>query len=161
MEEIMNEMKVARGLGWFSIGLGLTEVIAGKSVGCALGMEDKSWLFRAFGVREIAAGVAILALDQPKAGVWARVAGDALDLAALGSGFTEDNPKKENLAAAVAAVVGITVLDFWCARRLGSARPHGSERIHRKYVAQEPAGIGAGREGSFGKVQPEHERSIH
>jgi hypothetical protein len=72
----MNEMKVARGLGWFSIGLGLTEVIAGRSLGRALGMENKTWLLRAFGVREIAAGVAILSLDRPKAGVWARVAGD-------------------------------------------------------------------------------------
>jgi hypothetical protein len=135
----MNEMKVAHGLGWFSIGLGLTEVIAGRSLGRALGMEDKSWLLRAFGVREIATGVAILSLDQPKLGVWARVAGDALDLAALGSEFTEDNPKKENLAAVIVTVAGITALDYWCARRLGSGRPHGSERIHRKYVAQEPA----------------------
>ena len=132
---IVNEMKVARGLGWFSIGLGLTEVVAGRSMGRALGMEDRSWLLRAFGVREIAAGVAILALENPRAGVWARVAGDVLDLAALGSGFTEDNPKKENLAAAFATVAGITALDYWCARRLGSGRPHGSIATHRANVA--------------------------
>jgi len=135
----MNEMKVARGLGWFSIGLGLTEVIAGRSLGRALGMEHQTWLLRAFGVREIAAGVAILSLEQPKAGVWARVAGDALDLTALGSRFTEDNPRKEHLAVAFATVAGITALDYWCASRLGSGRPHGSERIHRKYVADEPS----------------------
>jgi hypothetical protein len=131
----MNEMKVARGLGWFSIGLGLTEVVAGRSLGRALGMEDKTWLLRAFGVREIAAGVAILASDQPRAGMWARVAGDVLDLAALGSGFTEDNPEKGNLAAAFATVAGITALDYWCAKRLGSGRPHGSVATHRANVA--------------------------
>jgi hypothetical protein len=103
---------------------------------------------RVFGVREIATGVAILTLDQPKAGVWARVAGDALDVAALGSGFTEDNPKKDNLAAAIVTVAGITALDYWCARRLGSGRPHGSERIHRKYVAEEPAETAVGRSSS-------------
>lgn len=131
----MNEMKVARGLGWFSIGLGVAEIVAGREIGRELGIEDQDWLIRAFGVREVAAGVAILALDQPKAGVWARVAGDALDLAALGAGFTEDNPKKGNLAAAFAMVAGITALDIWCARRLGSGRPHGSIRTHRANVA--------------------------
>ncbi|WP_422922890.1 cyclase dehydrase [Singulisphaera sp. PoT] len=131
----MNEMRVARGLGWFSLGLGLAEVVAGRHIGRALGMEDKSWLLRAFGVREMAAGVMILGSEQPRAGVWARVAGDALDLAALGSGFTEDNPKKENLAAAIVTVAGITALDYWCARRLHSGRPHGSLRTHRENVA--------------------------
>ena len=38
--------------------------------------------------------MAILALENPRAGVWARVGGDALDLAALASGFTEDNPEE-------------------------------------------------------------------
>ncbi|AMV36463.1 hypothetical protein [Planctomyces sp. SH-PL62] len=131
----MNEMRVARGLGWFSIGLGFAEIVAGREIGRALGMEDKDWLFRVFGAREAATGVAILAMENPKAGVWARVAGDALDLAALGSGFTEDNPRKKNLAAAFAVVAAITALDYWCARRLGSARPHGSIATHRANVA--------------------------
>jgi hypothetical protein len=131
----MNEMKVARRLGWFSIGLGVVEVCAGREVGRALGMEDKSWLLRVFGVREIAAGVAILGMEHPGAGVWARVAGDALDLAVLASGFTEDNPRKENLAAAFATVAGITALDYWCAKRLHSGRPHGSVGTHQRNVA--------------------------
>lgn len=131
----MDEVKLARGLGWFSIGLGVAEMVAGREIGRALGMEDKGWLFRVFGVREAAAGVAILALDNPQAGVWARVAGDALDLAALGSGFTQDHPKKTNLAAAFAVVAVITALDIWCARRLGSGRPHGSIATHRANVA--------------------------
>ena len=119
----MIERKVARGLGWFSIGLGLAEVIAGRRIGRSLGMEDKGWLLRVFGVREIAAGAMILASDRPRAGVWARVAGDALDLAALGSGFTGENPEKENLTVAFAAVAGITALDYWCARRLDNTAP--------------------------------------
>jgi hypothetical protein len=137
-EETMNEMKVARGLGWFSIGLGLTEVVAGRSLGRALGMEDRTWLLRGFGLREIASGVGILSRDSPTLGVWSRVAGDALDLAALGSAYTSDNPERDNVALAIGAVAGITALDYWCARRLHSARPHGSDRIHRKFVAAEP-----------------------
>jgi hypothetical protein len=48
----MNEMKVARGLCWFSVSPGAAEIIAGRQIGRALGMEDKSWFFRLFGVRE-------------------------------------------------------------------------------------------------------------
>ena len=134
----MNEMRVARGLGWFSIGLGLTEVVAGQSLGRFLGVEDKTWLPRAFGVREIAAGVAILGTDHPAPGVWARVAGDVLDLAALGAAYTDDNPERANVAVAFGAVAGITALDYWCARRLHSGRPHPSYRVHRENVADGP-----------------------
>ena len=74
-------------------------------------------------------------MENPKEAVWARVAGDVLDLAALGSGFTRDNPKKENLAFAFATVAGITALDYWCASRLGSARPHVSVATHRANVS--------------------------
>ncbi len=64
----MNEMKVARGLGWFSIGLGLTEIVAGRQLCRTLGMpEDRDWVFRAYGVREIAAGVRNPVDDQPQA----------------------------------------------------------------------------------------------
>lgn len=58
----MDEMKVARGMGWFSIGLGLVEAVAGRNIGRALGMEDQAHVFRAFGAREIATGVAILTM---------------------------------------------------------------------------------------------------
>ena len=136
-EDVMNEMRVARGLGWFSIGLGLTEVLAGRALGRSLGIEDRAWLLRAFGVREIAAGVLILSESKPSAGVWARVVGDVMDLAALGSAFTEDNPERDKVAIALGTVAGITVLDYWCARRLGSARPHGSASLHREYAAKE------------------------
>ncbi len=134
----MNEMKVARGLGWFSIGLGVAEVVAGKALGRALGMEDRSWLLRLYGVREIAAGVGIFARDNPAPWVWARVAGDVLDIATLASAYTEDNPKRDNVAAAIGSVLGITAVDYWCARRLQSGRPHGSMRTHRQYVADGP-----------------------
>jgi hypothetical protein len=135
----MNEMRVARGLGWFSLGLGLTEVVAGKSLGRFLGMEDRSWLLRLYGFRELAAGVGIFAQDNPAPWVWARVAGDVLDVATLASAYTEDNPKKENVAASLVSVLGITALDYWCARRLHSGRPHGSMSTHRRFVADGPS----------------------
>ena len=131
----MNEMKVARGLGWFSIGLGLTEIVAGRELARALGMEDRTWLLRLYGLREIAAGVGIFSRDNPAPWVWARVAGDVLDVATVASAYTEDNPRKENVAAALASLAGVTALDYWCARRLHSGRPHGSIAAHRANVA--------------------------
>jgi hypothetical protein len=137
----MNEMTVARSLGWFSLGLGVTEVVAARELGRALGIEEQVWLLRAFGVREIAAGVMVLRQDNPRVGMWARVLGDAMDLAALGSALADpDNPRRGNVAAAVATVAGITALDYWCAKRLGSGRPHPSERLRRMYTKPEPAG---------------------
>jgi len=67
------------------------------------------------------------------------VAGDVLDLAALASGYTEDNPKKDNLAIAIGSVAGITLLDIWCAKRMHSGRPHGTMSTHRQYVAEGPS----------------------
>jgi len=134
----MNEMKVARRLGWFSIGLGLTEIAAGETLGRWLGMEHRVGLLRAFGIREVATGCFALTQEHPIAAMWGRVAGDVMDLAALAPGLSEDNPKRENVALAIGTVAGITALDYWCAKRLHSARPHGSQRVHQLYVGQEP-----------------------
>jgi hypothetical protein len=71
--------------------------------------------------------------------VWSRVAGDVLDLATLVSAYRDDNPKRDNVAAAIASIVGITWVDYWCAKRLHSGRPHGSYRVHQQYVADGPS----------------------
>ncbi len=55
----MNEQNLAGALGWFSIGLGLAEVVAARSLGRYLGVENRSGLLRLFGVREIVTGVGI------------------------------------------------------------------------------------------------------
>jgi hypothetical protein len=109
---------LASGLGWFSIGLGLAEVIAPKSLARTLGMEGKEGIIRAYGVREIMTGVAILASHDPTPWIWGRVGGDGLDLATLAPHLSGDNPKQGNAAVAAAAVAGVTALDVLCAQRL-------------------------------------------
>lgn len=113
---------LANGLGWFSIGLGLVEVLAPERLGEALGMEDRTELIRAYGVREIATGIGILARHRPAGWLWGRVAGDALDLATLATALTPDNPKWGNVMAAIGAVAGVAVLDVLCARQLSQPR---------------------------------------
>jgi hypothetical protein len=112
---------LAQGLGWFSLALGLTEVLAPRSVTRSLGMEGHETLVQAYGLREIAAGVGILWSDQPAPWVWGRVGGDALDLSSLLPGLSDDNPKRQNVGLALAAVAGVTVLDILAAQSLSRA----------------------------------------
>jgi hypothetical protein len=108
---------LARGLGWFSIGLGVAELMAGRTIARWMGMEDKTNLIRAYGVREITAGVGLLALGDPKPWIWSRIAGDAVDMATLAAGM-QDNPRAGNARIAFGAVVAATALDVVCAQKL-------------------------------------------
>nr|CAD6407948.1 cyclase dehydrase [Rhizobium sp. Q54] len=107
---LSNTDRLTRNLGWFSIGLGIAELVAARSISRAIGMEGSENLIRAFGVREIASGMLTLSLDK-KAGLYSRVAGDALDLAVLSTALKDDNPKRGNAALAFAMVAGVTLLD--------------------------------------------------
>jgi hypothetical protein len=116
------EDQLARALGWFSIGLGVMELFAPRRVTRTLGMEGSETLVRAFGIREIVAGIMSLSVDK-NAGLWARVGGDGLDAAALFLGLTPDNPKKGNIALALLMVGGIAMLDYRAAQDTKPRRP--------------------------------------
>jgi hypothetical protein len=113
---------VAQGLGWFSIGLGVVELVAPGNLARFLGMDGRDELIRAYGVREIVTGVGILSQDDPTPWMWGRVGGDALDLGTLATGLGRHNPQRGNVALAMAAVAGVTALDVYCARALGGSR---------------------------------------
>jgi uncharacterized membrane protein len=114
-------------LGWFSIGLGLTEVLIPGDLARAIGMKDTAAnrnLLRFYGLRELAAGVGILSTPRPAGWVWARVAGDAVDLATLGKALAESDEPERALGAMV-AVAGVTALDIYDAVALGrESGPH-------------------------------------
>ena len=115
----MNEHKVATGLGWFSIGLGLAEILAPQQLGKALGLENRTRLLRFYGFREMTAGIGILAQNRPTAGwLWARVGGDALDLATLGAAYEQSPKKRTAISVAIVSVVAVTLLDVICAQQL-------------------------------------------
>ena len=108
---------VARGLGWFSIGLGVVQLLAPRQVSRFIGMQGSEGMIRACGVREIVTGVGILLADNPKPWVQARVGGDALDLACLGWSV-ERGREPFNAAIAAGAVAAVTAVDIGCARAL-------------------------------------------
>jgi hypothetical protein len=102
---------LANGLGWFSIGLGLAELLAPRFMARAAGVDSGERMVRLCGVREVAVGIGLLAARNKAPWLWGRVAGDAVDLAvtSTGSGM--------RAAAALTAVAGVTALDVAAARR--------------------------------------------
>lgn len=113
--------RLANGLGWFSIGLGLAELAMPGKLAQFIGIPEKSRslsVMRFYGLRELAAGVGILSQPNTANWLWARVAGDVVDLASLGSAMTADEADRTKVTAATAAVLGVTALDILCAQRL-------------------------------------------
>lgn len=106
--------RLAKGLGWFSIGLGVPQVLAPGRVNRLIGVDDSRQnraVMRAMGVRELAGAPGILDRPRPAGFLFARVAGDALDLAVLGAALRARGNVPARVAAAMAAVAGVTVLD--------------------------------------------------
>lgn len=113
--------KLSKALGWFSIGLGLAQITAPGRVAGLIGLDDDGTsrkVMRAIGVREIAAGVGILAQPSTPGWLWARVAGDVMDLALLGTALRSDEHQRSRLLAAGAAVAGVAALDAFTGARL-------------------------------------------
>jgi hypothetical protein len=125
------DVRAARALGYVSIGIGLTELIAPGTVLNLLGLEDtrdRRGVLGALGVREVMHGVSLLTETEPstqmKAGLWSRVAGDVLDSALLGAaGMKTRRPLSFMLITA--SVVAIGAMDVMVAQRM---QRHGSRQ---------------------------------
>jgi hypothetical protein len=105
-------------LGLFSIGLGLSEFLAPRRFSQYIGVRYDPKVVQAYGLREIAAGVGILAGRHPAGWLWGRLAGDVMDLATLGPELTNaDSGRRRRVINAITAVAGVTVLDALCAGR--------------------------------------------
>jgi len=107
--------QIATGLGYFSIALGLTELLAPRAVSRAAGLEGHETVVQAYGAREIATGIAILTSHDATPWIWGRVAGDAADIATVVVGSQDDSPHRANAPWALLALAGVTALDVICA----------------------------------------------
>jgi hypothetical protein len=110
----------ARRLGWFSLGLGVAQVLMPRTVARLTGLTGQEQLLTWYGAREIANGLALLLTKNMEPMVWVRVAGDALDAATLAPSVAGAHGDEERLPAAVAlgAVAGIAAVDLAVATRL-------------------------------------------
>lgn len=117
-------------LGWFSIGLGLAEVLAPRALGRAIGVgENHSATLRMMGAREIVNGLGLLSERMPGTWAWSRVAGDAMDLALLGAAARSPDADPRRLAIAAAGVAAVTALDVYASRRLQASQTDEAPQI--------------------------------
>ncbi len=144
--------RFGRALGWFSLGLGLTELLAAPRLTKALGVEGRENFVRAMGARELVHGVLCLSVNNDF-GAWTRVAGDVADLAALVAAYRDNNPKKGNVGLAMAAIIGCTIADLAAAQSIRSLHSRSGE-APRDYSDRTgfPKGIGYSRGKASGRV---------
>jgi uncharacterized membrane protein len=113
------EAKLAEGLGWFSLGLGVPQILAPGLVNRVIGVRDDAqarfWQ-RVVGIRELGAAAGILGPPKTTPFLWSRVIGDVNDLALLATAFGKDT-SRARLSAATASVVAVGVADTIAAMR--------------------------------------------
>lgn len=100
---------LARGLGWFSIGLGLAEILMPRAMARGLNMRGREQVLLLYGLREIVTGIGLLAASKRTPWMWGRVAGDALDIATLATSFQPG--RRLGPAIGLAAVAGVAAVD--------------------------------------------------
>ena len=101
----------ARALGWFSIGLGLAELAMPRRLARVAGAPNAPRLTRAYGLREIGTGIAILTSKDPSPWLWGRVAGDALDVATVSAGLITQRRPMRTLTS-LAMLLGVAWVDL-------------------------------------------------
>ena len=108
----------ARGLGWLSVGLGVAQVLAPRAMSKLAGLPVPAALMMLCGARELLCGTGLLTQEQPATWMRARMAGDAVDLAALGVGLLLPRLNRRRIGVADALVGGVAAADFYCNRQL-------------------------------------------
>ena len=142
---------LANVLGWFSIGLGVAQLVAPTRMARTIGVRGDgktTATMLGIGAREIAAGVGLLTHPRPAPWAWGRVAGDAMDLALVGKALTSDDNDRPRSAATALALLGITALDVYCAQHLTNTRKAAMTtsdrtqqgiRVHKSITVNRPA----------------------
>jgi uncharacterized membrane protein len=125
------EKRLAAALGYFSIGLGLSELGA-PQIDRLIGLPDHRGMMRAMGLREIANGMAIIAQPREPQWMWARAVGDAIDLGLLAGALALPRANRGRLLATIGAIVGVTLLDVLFARQLSR---NGYQRVSRRILS--------------------------
>lgn len=125
----IDDRHLVQALGWFSIGLGLAELLAPRALGRAIGVGDHPGVMRMLGVRGIVSGLGMLSERSPGTWAWSRVAGDAMDLALLGAASRSPEADPTRIAITTAGVLGVTALDVYAGQRLSEIQSDEAPQI--------------------------------
>lgn len=115
----MRTASLARALGLFSIALGAMETLMPRRINRFLGMPSRRQAVTGVGLREIATGLGLLASVFPSKLLWARVAGDVIDMTRLEPGLNRRNPKRGNVALVMLGLAAVTLVDIAAATAAG------------------------------------------
>ena len=134
---IPESAQLAAALGYASLGVGAVQVVAPRLVAWLTGVRPsqahKSTM-RAVGLRELAVGTGLLSANTTSPWLWARAAGDVLDLALLGPGLASSRVGRRRRVLAIAAVAGVTVLDVVAGRRISAAEGRSGNSSTRTHL---------------------------
>jgi len=125
---------IARGLGVFSLGLGLAQLLASKAFDERIGVrpnDQRMTVTRVVGARELGAAAGLLASRKPTPWPWVRVAGDLMDIGLLSRAVIARDTDRRRVGAALIGVVGITAVDVVSGLVLYSeSKPRGTARTN-------------------------------
>ena len=112
-----------RSLGWLSIGLGLTQLMAPQFVAASIGLaSDRATLIRAIGLRQLVCGAGILNNERPVGWLLSRMGGDVMDLGLLAVAAGQRGNRQGRLAVAGVMVGGMLAIDALALQENRAAR---------------------------------------
>ena len=138
MKQVNADIQLAKFLGGFSLCLGAAELVWGRQITGALGLPVPNGVVQAFGAREVMAGFTVLAHPDAVTPIAGRIGGDAMNVAVLGAALMGNNRHRPRALLALAAVLGVMLLDFAAAaalRQRGSRALATARRTRVKSVA--------------------------
>jgi len=110
-QSVTDRVLNAQTLGWLSVGLGLTALLAPRPLGALTALRERTPLLRLVGGRELASGVGLLTQRRQIPWLWSRVAGDAMDLALILSACGRRNPARTRSWVTAGVVAAIAAAD--------------------------------------------------
>ncbi len=140
---------VNSGIAWFSVALGVTQIVAPDALARLIGVrpsQNTRTAMRAIGVRELTTGFGLLSNAKSTPWLWTRLAGNMVDLSLIGSGVGRRAEDRTRATRAAIAVGGVAALDFYAAAR--------SQRTQRERLQAD--GFASPEETVSGPLSYEH-----
>jgi hypothetical protein len=141
----------ATALGVFSLAIGAVELLLPRRLARATGMSAPSPLLVACGLREIGTGIGLLTARNKTPWLWARVACDAIDLAALAHGARRNDGHRGRALVSIAAVAGVALAD---AAALRKTQQQASQRKRASFDYSDRVGLALSPDEMRGQARP-------
>lgn len=115
----MDEHKLARGIGWLSLVVGLQLVVAPKGGTRRFGMGERPTLGRVMGVRDLVVGAGLLRGGDTRTWLMVRGINDAVDAAIILGGAASGAFPRDRAPVGLAVATSLSVVSLLLAKRLG------------------------------------------